>query len=305
MTERSGPRAGFALVTVLWIVLILSLIAASLMASGRLGLLRTRHAVETTQARALADGAVERVVLDLLRAYLSGSPAPRPAALALPADGGSIDVRIEDEDGKIDLNRAEPPLLAGLFVQAGLAPAEAAALVDAVADFRDPDDLRRLHGAEDEDYAKLGRPEGAKDAAFDSVDELLQVAGVTPELFWRIAPALTVYSGRATIDPTVAPRLALQALPGVDSRLADFLANFRPGRPRSAASGPLPDLSKVQTMMTPSRHQVFTVRAVARTQGGAAFVREAVVQLSKDVNRPYAILAWRQGEVTGAAVGSP
>lgn len=303
--DRSEPRSGFALVTVLWIVLILSLIAATLMASGRLGVMRTRHAVETTQARALADAAVERVVLDLLRAYLSGNLEPRPPSLTMSMDGGTVEVAVEDEDGKIDLNQADARLLAGLFAQAGLPAAEASAMADIIADYRDPDGLRRLNGAEDEDYHKLGLSAGAKDASFETVDELLQVIGVTPELFRMVAPALTVYSGRANIDPTIAPRQALMALPGVDSRLADFLANFRPGRARSGASTPLPDLSAVQGMMTPSRRQVFTLRAVARTHGGSVFVRETVVRFAKDANRPYSTLAWRQGALSAREAGAP
>jgi general secretion pathway protein K len=211
-----------------------------------------------------------------------------------------VEVTVEDEDGKIDLNRADAPLLTGLLVQAGLPPGDAAALVDAIADYRDPDSLRRPNGAEDEDYERLGQPAGAKDAPLEMVDELQQVIGMTPELFRRIAPALTVYSGRTNIDPTVAPRQALLALPGVDSRLAEFLANFRPGRPRSGNSEPLPDLSKVQTLMTPSRHETYTLRAVAHTASNVIFIREAVVRFAKDVRRPYSILAWRQGALSGS-----
>jgi len=298
--SRPGRSGGFALVSVLWIVLLVSMIAATLMAGGRLGLLRTRHAVEATQARAMADAAVDRVTFELLRAYLAGLPDPRPQRLTLPLEGGTVDVTIEDEDGKIDLNRTDTPLLAGLLVQAGVPAQEAAALVDAIADYRDIDSLRRPAGAEDEDYIRLGLPAGAKDAPFERLDELLQVAGMTPDLFRRVAPALTVHSGRATLDPTVAPRQAILAMPGVDAGLAEFLSQFRPGRPRSSGA-PLPDLSKVQTALSPSRREVFTLRAVARTPAGVVFVREAVIRLSRDANKPYSVLEWRQGELPETA----
>jgi general secretion pathway protein K len=39
---------------------------------------------------------------------------------------------------------------------------------------------------------------------------------MTPALFAQVKPALTVYSGRQFIDPQVAPREALLALPGMD-----------------------------------------------------------------------------------------
>ena len=63
----------------------------------------------------------------------------------------------------------------------------AAALVDAIVDFRDEDDLHCLQGAEDRDYADAGLPRGAKDAAFEAVEELQQVLGMTREIYdgWR------------------------------------------------------------------------------------------------------------------------
>ena len=76
---------------------------------------------------------------------------------------------IQDEDGKIDLNAAPDELLRGLFVSAGLDEDAGAALVDAIVDFRDEDDLTRLNGAEDRDYADAGLPYGAKDAPFEAV----------------------------------------------------------------------------------------------------------------------------------------
>ena len=53
---------------------------------------------------------------------------------------------------------------------------------DAIIDWRDSDDLHRLHGAEDEYYMKLPEPYHAKNGPFDSVDELLQaqVTGQPP-----------------------------------------------------------------------------------------------------------------------------
>src|SRR5882672_7761736 len=58
--------------------------------------------------------------------------------------------------------------------------------------------LRRnlQNGAEDADYAAAGLAYGAKDAPFAMTEELLQVPGMTRELFDRVAPDITVYSPR-------------------------------------------------------------------------------------------------------------
>src|SRR3546814_9206840 len=53
---------------------------------------------------------------------------------------------------------------------------------------------------------------GAKDAQFDTVAEVEQVLGMTPAIYARVAPLLTVYSGQARPDPNFASGEVLQAL---------------------------------------------------------------------------------------------
>ena len=94
-------------------------------------------------------------------------------------------IAIRDEGGKIDLNAAPNELLHGLFLSVacagrdgegvGLDDRQADALVDAIRDFADEDELQRLNGAEDRDYEDAGLPWGAKDAPFRAVEELHRV----------------------------------------------------------------------------------------------------------------------------------
>src|SRR3546814_4971767 len=67
-------------------------------------------------------------------------------------------------------------------------------------------------GAEDPAYASAGLAWGAKDAQFDTVAEVEQVLGMTPAIYARVAPLLTVYSGQARPDPNFASGQFLQAL---------------------------------------------------------------------------------------------
>ena len=212
-----------------------------------------------------------------------------------PFGGGWVSVSIQDEDGKIDLNAAADELLRGLFLSVGLDEDASAALVDAIVDFRDEDDLHRLNGAEDRDYADAGLPYGAKDAPFEAVEELQQVLGMTRRIYQRVAPALTVHSGRRGIDPRVAPREALLALRGIGSEEVESLLAAR-------EEGETENLPGAQGHETASRERMFTIRAEAEAESGAVFVREAVVEPigarhaafpgSKDLFR---IRAWRQG----------
>ncbi len=57
-------------------------------------------------------------------------------------------------------------------------------IVDAVLDALDSDDEPRAGGAELSDYESLGIDDAIPNGPFESIDQLLQVAGVTPELFY-------------------------------------------------------------------------------------------------------------------------
>ncbi len=98
---------------------------------------------------------------------------------------------------------ADPGLLMALMKAVGVQEPEN--LVDAILDWRDPDDLHLVNGAEDEQYAAAGLPYGAKDGPFDSVEELGQVMGFDRELYQALAPALTVTSGQASPALEFAP----------------------------------------------------------------------------------------------------
>ena len=57
-------------------------------------------------------------------------------------------------------------------------------IVDSILDWKDADDLHRLNGAESDYYLSLPNPYRAKDANFDTLEELLLVRGVTPEILY-------------------------------------------------------------------------------------------------------------------------
>ena len=61
------------------------------------------------------------------------------------------------------------------------------------------DKLTRLrpNGAEEAAYRAAGLPWGPKNAPFETVEELQQVLGMTADIYKRVAPSLTTYSGEA------------------------------------------------------------------------------------------------------------
>ncbi|HYB98066.1 MAG TPA: hypothetical protein VEC57_02920 [Candidatus Limnocylindrales bacterium] len=97
--------------------------------------------------------------------------------------GKPYEVRVVDEAGKLSLNKLSSAQLAQIFYNLEIPDDEAQIIADSIIDWRDGDDMHQPEGAETEYYEDLPRPYRAKNAAFDSVDELLLVRGVTRELY--------------------------------------------------------------------------------------------------------------------------
>src|SRR5262249_27582704 len=146
-------------------------------------------------------------------------------------DGWFMQTRIQDELGRIDLNFTDSPMLISLFQSAGLDFQTASSLVDKILDWRDATPFKRLNGAKDQDYRDAGYAYRPRNGAFQSLDELQLVMGMTADLFRRVEPALTIYSGRQFFDPQVAPREALLALPSMDETKVAALIAARPQTP--------------------------------------------------------------------------
>lgn len=207
---------GAALLLVLWLIMLLTGLVMSFALAARVeqlqGRVLARGLVAQNAARAGLEYALTRVELDdPLRQW---RPDGQPHAWQY--HGADIEVRIVDENGKLDLNQAAPPLLAALLVALGQQQPDAERLAGAIVDWRDPDPLTQPSGgAEDADYAAAGRSYGAKDAPFEGIAELEQVLGITPELYAALAPHVTVFSGRAQPDPAFASGPVLDAM-GLD-----------------------------------------------------------------------------------------
>jgi general secretion pathway protein K len=195
-----------------------------------------------------------------------------------------------DEAAKIDINAAPDLLLKNMLMNiGGLEEPSAAALVDAIVDWRDPDDLRRPNGAELPEYRAANSKYVPANAPFETIGEAARVLGMTPAVFRRIAAVITVYSRQPGVNAATAARDVLLALPNTTAEVVDAyieqrtqaLANKLPVPPfppaQAFGSGPVP---------------VWRIRAEATLPDGVTFAREAVLRPSQDPQRPLIALAW-------------
>jgi len=225
--RRRARASGVALIFVLWLLALLTLLLGSFALITRTESLQARHLFDTTRARYAAEAGINQAAwaLSLPDPTLRWLPDGRDYRLQF--EEAELSIRITDESGLIDLNAADVQTFVNLFVAAGVELTEATAIAESILDWRDGDDLKMLNGAEDGDYRAAGFPYGAKDAPFDLVAELQQVMGMSYELYQRVAPALTVYSGQAVPNLAYAPIEVLRAFPNIDPAMAQMLIDQR------------------------------------------------------------------------------
>ena len=298
---RSGRVAvarrerGIALVLVLWLTILMTVIASGFAYTMRSEALAARNAMSIAQARALADGAVQRTVYELIRPRAPDDPwAPDGQPHVWIENDARVAVSAVDESGRIDLNAATEPILKNLLKATGGVDDDTAAhIVDAVLDWRDPDDLKRPNGAEAADYEAAGLKYKPSNAPFETVAELQRVMGMTPELYARIADSLTVHTHMPGVNPLYASRGTLLAFPGATPEMVDLYLAQR--RDALAAHLPVPPFP-LQTGFASGPTATWRIRAEVTMPDNVTFIREAVMKPSPDVRRGPIALVWQEGD---------
>jgi len=290
----------------LWVLVLLAAMAVSVAYSQRLELAMAANFKEEREARALVEAGIEFMVLQVLSQW--GQPEPedwRADGMVRPWSfgGRTIGVAAAPETARIDINMAMPEQFDALFKSVGLEDAEAQRLRDVILDWRDGDDQHLLHGAEDPEYRRAGLPYGAKDGNFETVEELRQLLDMTPEIYSRIAPALTVYSARRTVNPFYAPPQVLAALPGMtDAELHAYLQlrtyNMQHNLPVPFPNGVNP------IYLEQGQIPIYRIYAETALSGGGKVRGEAVVNIGPSGQTRYQVLERGYAPLGAPAGGS-
>lgn len=148
-------------------------------------------------------------------------------------------VTLQDQRGLMSVNglalsgygRERLERLLGTY---GIAAQTAGALTDAVLDYRDSDGLRRLNGAERDDYRNQGRESDPRNADLLSVTEVARIHGWREvAALWGDDPAVDHLSTQRgdVFNPNTATWRALVAMAGVDASMAKGLVAERQRNP--------------------------------------------------------------------------
>jgi general secretion pathway protein K len=216
-------QRGFALLIVLWMLVLIAFVVGYVISTGRREIQISMNIAGNAAASAAADGAVYQAIFALANPREEQRPALDGNLREFSIGRSVVTLRLEDENGRINPNLASVRLLEGLLRAVGTEAGAAADLADAITQWvgsanrlRSTDELAAEYRAAGLNYAPPETP-------VESLDELLRVRGMTAQQFAAIRPHLSLFGGRepnaASADPIVAAA----------KRFAD----------RSGASGPI------------------------------------------------------------------
>ena len=295
---------GVALVLVLWIIVLLSVIGISHSRNVRLDMQIARHHVESAKARALAETGVNRAIYELFNNNEETRWAFNGQVYQMSMPEGDVQIMVRNTAGLVDINYAAPQVLETLLNGVKIDQQERSALVDAILDWKDSDDLKRLNGAEDADYKERGLDYGTPDRPFFSIGELRYVMGMNTAIYNTIAPYITVFSGQSTINQSFAPEELSMLFSGSE----DITLN---GKSNERLQVPFDNLNQEQLPSDQEQLQsdqellpldstdgnssnVFHISAWATVVSGAMAGLEVDVDTTQRSGDVYTILSWQE-----------
>lgn len=250
---------GFAALAALWGLAAMALLALALVAMARTDTRRAAHALAQARADAVAEGLLHRAAFALLTGQ---SPLP-PDGTVIEGTHLGLATRLSAQDvrGLIDLNAAPPEVME-----------------------------RRLEAEPDlqaAPRARLLEAWGKQRGHFTEPGQFATLPGMSPDLYARIAPDLTL-SGAATIDPWRAPPPVLAAATGAPP---DVIDRFLADRARDPATPLPPDFPREGLDASDGRR--LWLRATARDPAGAVAEHAALLTLDPGGTPPYRFAAWQ------------
>lgn len=324
---------GIALFLVLWVMALLTVIAGEFCYAIRTEVNITRNFKEETQTYYIAVSglfwAIEELVVNefVPRKVKAPDGEEEPEDIrwrintdipVIPFGDGQFKVERENESGKVNLNRAGESLLKMMLNSFEIEDTDKNIIVDSIMDWRDKDNFHRANGAEEEYYLSLPEPYKCKNGDFTSIEELLLVRGVTPEIFYGgLKDMVAVYQDIETASKSdnrliagfdynrininaASPRM-LRALPRMTEDMVQEIMKYREKKDfRSLSDLHLvvgPDVyAAISPYITLSLSPYYTIKSVgmlkeSQTRQGV----QAVVKIDRTLKKGYEVIQWIDG----------
>ncbi len=285
IARANRRQQGFALVLVLWLVALLTIVAASFATHSKVETRLTANAIDALRSRLLAQSGVNRAIIELVTSDPEQRWQTNGRIYQVESEKGSLSISIRNSSGLLDLNRASRDQLVKLFALVAEDLHEREALADRLNDWRDADDLPHLNGAEDGDYRNAGYQYATAGRDLVSIDELAYVMGFDAAKVERLRPYVTLYSNLESVDLRNAPKELAALLKGGQER-AEILTEVA-----DYIDSGLADLETAATGDQASA-SVYRVWVEAASTQGARTELLVDVDLRNQVGSLYSIRSW-------------
>ena len=300
----NGRERGAALILAMLVAALAATVAVALASDQQRWFADVSNRRDQVQAQSLALAGIQwarQILNDDSRSgtldYL-GEPWAYPLP-PTPIANGAIEGRIEDAQGRFNLNNlaldtpagtAERLRLANLFSAKGIDPR----MLDAIADWIDADSAPRANGAEDEFYAQRAPTAVTANAPLVRVAEFTSVRGASAKAWAAVVADVAALPAGTTLNINTANAEVINAaIPDlVGDKLASFIAE-RARRPFSTVAElreRLPRDVKLPDSATFSFSSSYFLVSVRSRQGDA--IAQARALLKRD-GRQWPLVVWQ------------
>lgn len=271
----------------LWIIAALASLASVFSLYVTNTAIAMRVSDEELRAEAMISAALELTAYRLIG--IDEAARPTSGAFSFQLGGSAASVEFRSEGARIDLNAAPKAFLAGLFASLGATDDEADTYAERVIGWRTWVSSTVVNN-EAEVYRRAGAKYLPRQGPFQNVSELRLVLGLPPEIVQRALPLVTIFNGRAEIDPNEAAPEALAALPQIDpNSIPEILKRRDPKNPKAV----LPLLGLARASVATESRKAVRARIQIALDRGRKTKAEAVILLLEQGPEPYRVLAWR------------
>jgi general secretion pathway protein K len=313
--RRRRSESGVVLLIVMSGILVLTLVVFALSSSVRVAVEELANRKEHLQSYYLARGGIftTAALLTEVSAPEKASLHPGQRSVGWVEGMGRVDVEITDENGKIDLNFASETVLERLLSTLGSDLQSARSVATAIVEWRNPSSLTRWSSAVASGNLLQFDPTQPTKIDYRSVEELLNVPGVTPELFYGryvrrddgrflrqsgLSDCVTVDSKSAQININYAPYPVLLALTPEDPRVADYVVAGREKQPFHSPgdlTSEFPASLSAETLsaLTTQTSGRYSLLSSGRIHGGTVARIEAVVNVQGVSQGRFQLVRWK------------
>ncbi len=262
---------GIALISVFWVLIILSVMALTVLSIGRTQRGLSSNNLMVAQAELSAEAGINFVISELSSRNAVQKIPNEVSERSYNFSGSDLSIKITPEEGKIDLNTTDPIFISALLAYYRVAENKAQQIEDEIRQKR-----KQL-----------------SDDKFYSVMELKELQGFPTEILPCIEPYLTVYSQRNGVDLNLASDDMNALVNWADTKRWGGQSWLE--TTGNSTNGLVSGRNSVLQNLRSYSGRAFTIKATANASDKVKISKRAVVRITGNIREPFWTYEWKSG----------